>query len=541
MNIIPKADIVLSSNTVFTGVSKEPIPASIAIVGNKIAAIGSEEEIAPYIGKNTKTFQYHNKLIMAGFYDFHLHVMLGSLANESVNLVLAKSEEMAAEMVRAYADARPEVEWIIGFTWDAGYWDDPKLPNRFSLDRILPARPVLLFHAEGHYVWVNSRALELANITKDTEEPSFGRIERDEHGEPTGILYESAIGLVADQALAFSQEKKNKLFQDFLDLARKYGVTSAGDLYGLELTEKMDDYHLFKSFEERGELTARIHLWPALNGDLERAKKLRKMYQSDKLAVSGLKQFIDGVITGYTAFLLEPYADNPSINGSTTFPPEVIKQWVVDADREGFGIRFHAIGDGAIRLALDAFEEAREANGIRDSRHAVEHIEVIHPDDIRRFKQLEVIASMQPDHLAQSERGVYTSRIGLGREKYVFPINTLKESGAKLAIGTDFPIGSLNPMLPIYRAITRVDNSGLAENVWHAHEQISLGDALYAYTAVPAYGSFRDHELGTLEVGKLADIIVLDRDLFQIPAEEILDAKIILTVVDGEIVYKVSE
>lgn len=247
------------------------------------------------------------------------------------------------------------------------------------------------------------------------------------------------------------------------------------------------------------------------------------------------KQFIDGVITARTAYLLEPYADQPNTRGESSFPPETIKKWVADADKDGFSIRFHAIGDGAVRLALDSYEEAQKTNGKRDSRHSVEHIEVIHPDDIHRFKELGVTASMQPDHFAMSERGVYTERIGTEREKYVFSINTLQEAGARLAFGTDFPIDTLDPLLQIYRAVTRIDSSG--KTVWHPHERITLAEALKAYTAGSAYGSFREKELGTLEAGKLADIVVLERNLFEIPVEEIPDTKVLLTIVDGKVVF----
>ncbi|MDQ0884328.1 putative amidohydrolase YtcJ [Peribacillus sp. V2I11] len=471
---------------------------------------------------------------MPGFHDFHLHIMQGAVALNSVNLFAARSENEALDMIHEFAESKPENQWVIGFTWDAGYWDTQQLPTRHSLDRILPDRPALMFHAEGHYAWVNTKALEIANITLNTENPSYGIIGRDENGEANGILYEKAMDAVIRHAFNFSNAHKNEIFSNFLEHASSLGVTSVHDLHGLKTIESLD---VFKEFEEKGKLTTRIHLWPALNGDLERSKQLRENYQSDKLRVSGLKQFIDGVITARTAYLLEPYADQPETRGETSFPPETIKKWVVDADKEGFSIRFHAIGDGAIRLALDAYEEAQKANGKRDSRHSVEHIEVIHPDDIHRFNELGVTASMQPDHLAMSERGVYTEQIGAEREKYVFSINTLQKSGAKLAFGTDFPIDILNPLIQVYRAVTRIDNSG--KTVWHPHECITLAEALKAYTSGPAYGTFREQELGTLEVGKLADIVVLERNLFEVPVEEIPDIKGLLTIVDGKVVYDI--
>ncbi|MEK4029174.1 amidohydrolase [Pseudobacillus sp. FSL P4-0506] len=526
------ADVIISSKAVFTGLCDQPEPASIAIKDNKILAVGSEKEIKAYLGENTKVYQFKDQLIMPGFHDFHLHIMQGAVSLNSANLFAARSEDEALEMIQEFARSNPENPWVIGFTWDAGYWDTQQLPNRYSLDRILPDRPALMFHAEGHYAWVNSKALEIAQITRNTENPSYGIIGKDEEGEPDGILYEKAMNAVVHHAFNFSNEYKSKIFSHFLTHAASLGITAVHDLHGLKTIESLD---VFKEFEDKGELTARIHLWPALNGNLEHVKRLRETYQSDKLRVSGLKQFIDGVITARTAYLIEPYADQPDTRGEASFPPETIKKWVVEADQEGFSVRFHAIGDGAIRLALDAYEEAQKTNGKRDSRHSVEHIEVIHPDDIPRFKELGVTASMQPDHFAMSERGVYTDRIGLEREKYVFPIKTLQETGANLAFGTDFPIDVLNPLLQIYRAVTRIDSSG--ETVWHPHERITLAEALKAYTAGPAYGSFREGELGTLEAGKLADIVVLEKNLFDLPAEDIPDTKVQVTIVDGKVVY----
>ncbi len=535
MNTQAKADIVLASNAVFTGLDAEPVAIAIAIIGNKIAAIGSEEEIEPYIGEQTKVYHYEDKLIIPGFHDFHLHIMLGCISMNSAYLFAARSEDEAVEMARVHAEANPDDPWVIGFTWDAGYWDTQKLPTRASLDRVFPDRPVALYHAEGHYGWVNSKALELAGITRDTENPPFGIIEKDGQGEPTGILYETAMGLVSDLAFDFSRERRLAMVKSFFQHAASLGITAVNDLYAPDVNSNPDHFALYKTLEDNGELTARVHLLPVLDGNLDKARELRAMYQSSMLRVAGLKQFIDGVITGYTAYMLEPYADKPETRGETTFPAETIKQWVIDADREGFSIRFHAIGDGAIRLALDAYEAAQQANGVRDSRHTIEHVEVIHSADIPRFAQLGVIASMQPDHFAMSERGVYTSRIGEEREKNVFVIKTLKDSGARLAFGTDFPIDQLTPMLQLYRAVTRIDSSGT--EVWHPHERITLAEALQAYTSGSAYGTFREHELGTLEAGKLADIAVLDRNLFAGTAEDILETKVELTIVDGKVVY----
>jgi predicted amidohydrolase YtcJ len=530
-----KADIVLSSYAVFTGLEDSAKPGAIAIRGNRIIAVGSSEEIESYVGDNTLVYHYGNQLIMPGFHDFHVHAMMGSLSLESVNLFEARSEKEAVEMVQRYTETKPEEDWIIGFMWDSSYWEDKRFPNRFSLDEVFPDRPVILFHAEGHYSWVNTKALEIAKINGQTQNPPNGVIEKGEDGEPTGILIEEASSLITKYAYDLPKEKKRNLFKGFLNEAARYGVTSVNNLYGTETLSTLDDFEVFREFEDMEALTVRMHLFPALDGDIEEAIKLRDKYKTNKLRVSGLKQFIDGVVTSRTAYMLEPYSDQPETYGMPARSPEEIKDWVVEADQHGFSIRFHAIGDAAIRFALDAYENAQKVNGERDARHAIEHIEVIHPEDISRFMSLKVIASMQPDHLALSERETYTERIGYEREKYVFVINSLINSGARLALGTDFPIDSLNPLQQIYRAVTRIDSGG--EVVWNAEERISLSEALKAYTYGSAFGTFREHELGTLEVGKLADIVVLDQNLFDITPKDIVQAKVQLTISDGKIVF----
>lgn len=531
-----KADLILSSNAVFTGLADEPQRASIAIVNNRIAAIGSPADMKPYIGEHTQIFHYDHELILPGFHDFHLHIMSGALSMDSVSLLGAKSEEEAVELVRCYAEEQPDEPWIIGFSWDCAHWTDKKMPSRASLDRVVPDRPVVLFHNDVHYIWVNSKALERMKITADTPNPPFGIIEVDEQGELTGILYESAIGLITEEAFAFSKEKKERMMRHFLGLAAQMGVTSVNDMHATESFEKLEAYELYHDFEQRGQLTTRIHLLPALNGNLERARQLRDRYQSGMLQFSGLKQFLDGVIGGHTAYLLEPYTDKPDFCGEPAFLPEQIAKWVVEADREGFRVRFHAIGDGAVRLALDSFQEAERQNGKRDSRHTIEHVEMIHPADIPRFGELGVIASIQPNHMYLSNRESYLASIGGERSGLAWATKSLYEAGAALVFSTDFPVDEMNPMAQIFRAVTRLDDTD--EQAWNPEQRFTLAEALKAYTMGPAYGTFREHELGTLEVGKLADLVILDRNLFAVPVEEIQEAAVVMTIVDGKIVYR---
>ncbi|MCY9003065.1 amidohydrolase [Peribacillus frigoritolerans] len=538
---IKKADIVLSSDAIFTGLTHEPTSGAIAILGDKILSVGSKAEIEPFIGSGTKVFNYGNQLIMPGFHDFHLHIMFSALSLTSINLFEARSAQEVAAKVLEFSKECPEEGWIIGMQWDAGYWHDKQEPHYRILDAVIPDRPVVLFHAEGHYTWVNSKAMELAGVTEEIRDPDFGRYERDKNGLLTGILYEEAQQIVLKEALRLTQNKKETILKEFLRLLSQYGITSVNDLFA-PIDDFLQDYDLFEKLDKQGELTTRFHITPELDGNLDKAQILRNKYVSKKLQFSGLKQFVDGTVTGHTAYFLKPYSDQLDICGHPALNPEVLIDRVVKADELGFRIRFHAIGDAAIRLALDAFEEAVRKNGKRDSRHTVEHIEVIDSDDIERFSKLGVIASMQPDHMGASSREVYSSIIGPEREKNVFLTKSLLNTGASLALGTDFPVSiSLNPMRQIYTAITRVDSSGNPQNTWHPEQKLTLAEALQAYTYGSAHGCFREHELGTIEEGKLADLVVLDRNLFDIPESEVLKAKVELTINDGKVVYKSEE
>jgi predicted amidohydrolase YtcJ len=383
-------------------------------------------------------------------------------------------------------------------------------------------------------------ALELCNITKDTPDPPFGRIERDISGEPTGFLYETAMGLVAQEAFKFSDDRLARLFKSFLAKAAGLGVTSVGDMLPLPGME-LGNPEIYREFEKQAKLTVRIHLVAGLNDDLEIARRLKKTYTSDKLRFSALKNFLDGVAITYTALMLEPYADKPDVKGTPLIPLDVIKERVKNADKEGFRIRLHACGDGAVRLGLDCIEEAQRVNGQRDARHTLEHIENIHPDDIKRFGRIGVIASVQPEHLAITAgfyENPYRQRLGRKREMLSWPNKTLLNGGATLALGSDYPVVELNPMIELYRAVTRLHNDGKPLGGWNPKEKLSLAEALRAYTIGSSYAAFRETDLGTLEEGKLADIIVLDRNLFEIPAEEILETKVRLTIMDGCVVYE---
>ena len=535
-----KADLVITGDALFTGIEDCTTCGSIAISGNRIIKIGTNEAIKPLITKDTVHYKFKKELILPGFHDNHVHIFCGSLSQESADLHVAKSETEAASLVQKFSESHPGHDWIYGYGWYHVFWKTKELPQRFSLDKVVPERPVFLINAELHGAWVNSKALELCGITANTPDPPYGKIERGANGEPTGFLNETAMGLIAEKAYKISNEHKIRLFDSFLKKAACLGVTSVSDMLPLPGME-LGDPEIYREFEKNGRLTTRIHLVLTLGEDLTLPKKFREKYKSDKLRFSALKSFLDGVATTYTALMLEPYEDKPETKGVTLISTDVINDWIRVADKEGFKIRLHACGDGAVRLGLDCIEEAQKYNGMRDARHSIEHIENIHPEDVVRFNNLGVIASVQPEHLAITRKfreNPYRERLGIQREKFSWPNKTLVRQGAALALGSDYPVVEFNPMIELYRAITRVHDDGQPEGGWNPEQKLTLSEALRAYTSGSAYATHRENDIGTIEAGKLADIVVLDRNLFEIPEEDILKTKVKLTIMDGKVVYQ---
>jgi predicted amidohydrolase YtcJ len=531
------ADIIIKSDCIFTAVDDRPIKGAIAIKDDKIIGVGTDVEIEKFKTAHTQEIDASGKLVLPGFHDFHVHLWLGAMFQEYLSLTFCSDEDDAAEKAAEFAKANPDDPWVLGFGWHHVRWPGQKLPTRHSLDRLIADRPVFLLNEEAHSAWVNSKALELLGIDENTAEPPFGKIEKDEDGKPTGFLYETAVGL-AVEAFELPPHKKSTLMDSFLKKAGEYGITSIGDMLPLP-GFTLGDLEEYKKYDEEDKLTVRIHFLAPLDGKLENVSYYES-FHSDKLQFSGLKQFIDGVPLTFTGYLLEPYSDRPSTSGGTIYSRETYFTWIEEADKQGYRVRLHACGDAAVRLGLDAFENAEKANGMRDSRHTIEHIEVIHPDDIPRFSELGVLPSMQPEHLTSSsmETHEYLDRLGPERIQYTWPIGLLEQNGAQLVFGSDYPIVDLNPMIGIYRAVTRKHEDGTPAGGWNPQHKITLAQALKHYTKSPAYGNFRENELGTIEAGKKADITILDRNLFECDPEEIKESKVLLTLMDGRRVYQ---
>ena len=535
------ADMIIKGNAIFDSVSDKPFAGFVAVKGNRIAAVGKEmDSISQYAGDDTKIIDAGDRLVMPGFHDSHTHLILAGMYKTYPNLGSARSEEEAAVMLKEYYDSQPGDGWVYGFNWYHVFWDKKELPRKETLDRYFPDRPVFLINAEAHGAWVNSLALEIAGVTADTPDPFGGEIARDENGEPTGFLYESAIEYVAAHALIFTEEQEKTFLRKYMADAAELGITGVVDVqpyFGKDL----GSLDVYTGMESDGELTVRITAAANLLGDLDEALENSKKYCTEKVRAHMLKQFVDGVITTHTALLLEDYTDAPGNRGTQLSELEKIDAAVQEGHKRGLWIKIHAIGDRAIRFTIDSYEKAIKTYGANGCRHAIEHVEMVTDSDIERFGQLGLIPSVQPEHIGLMptwEGEEYRVNIGEERAGRTWPFRSLLESAGVLAIGSDCPVVDNNPFYAIHRGVTRLHDDGLPEGGWNPSQKMTVADILRGYTLGSAYGIGREDELGTLEEGKFADIAVIDRNLFETEPKDIRGAHVDMTIMDGKVIFE---
>jgi predicted amidohydrolase YtcJ len=542
------ADIILRGSAIFTGIEDQPMAGAVAIVGNKISGVFRQgEDVAGLTGPATNIIDCGDKLVMPGFIDAHTHVFHGATAASDhmcTEIYDSTSEADCIRIIKAFADSHPNEPRILGIGWFPAFWGDAPLPSKKSLDAAIPDRPAYLSCADGHTMWTNSLGLKECGINRDTQ-VAYGEIQLGEDGEPTGILIENdAMKNAVIKQFLFPEAVALPMYRDFLKQIAASGITSLCDMNASELNA--DTAQLFgylKKLEDEGDLTARLHLYSDLVTISKGAKAEKEMASklaSPKLKYNGLKAFIDGVTSTYTGFMLEPYSDRPDTVGNANYPKEVYADATKVANSEGFPVRFHSIGDAAVRWALDIFEGANDVRGDHANqaglRNSVEHIESIHPEDIPRFAELGVIASLQPYHLTLDANEKLV-RIGPARCRWEWPLRTFLDTGTRMAHSTDYPVVDFNPFKNIYAAISRCDDDGKPTGV-NPEEVITLTEALKLYTVGSAYAIGREKDLGTLETGKLADIVVADRNLFEISPFELNDCQVFLTIFDGKEVYR---
>lgn len=530
------ADVVFRNGLVWTGVSGDPRPGAVAVLGDRILRVGDEKAVASLIGPRTRVVDLGGGLLLPGFIDAHTHFLAGGLALRSVRLRDARTPAEFAARIAAKARELGPGAWVLDGEWDHEMFEPPELPRRDWIDALTPENPVCVSRLDGHMVLANGAALRAAGITRQTPVPPGGEIVRDPRtGEPTGILKDTAADLVFRVVPEPAAADKRTAAELALRQAAEHGITSVHEMADAGSLE------VYQELLRENRLTSRLAVYiPITEIDAVTRLRLRSPFGGPWLKLAGLKGFVDGSLGSATAFFFEPYDDAPATAGllhGQMFPEGIMEERVLAADRAGLQVAIHAIGDRANALLLDIYEKAGRVNGPRDRRFRIEHAQHLRPEDIARFGRLGVIASVQPYHLADDGRWA-ERKIGARRARTTYAFRSFIAGGAVLAGGSDWTVAPLDPILAIQAAVTRATLDGRRPGGWVPEEKLSVGEAVRAFTFGGAYAEFAEAEKGTLEEGKLADLVVLDRDLFRIPPEELGEARVLMTVCGGRIVFE---
>ncbi|HEY0078361.1 MAG TPA: amidohydrolase [Pyrinomonadaceae bacterium] len=561
--------LLLVNGKVFTADAAGTMAEAVAVEGERIVAVGTTREIQSRY-KSANLIDLKGRLLTPGFNDAHLHFLSGGLSLMRVDLNGARTLEEAKARVAARVRETPAGSWIGGRGWDHTLWGG-QWPTRQDLDAVAPQHPVILQRVDGHVTWANTLALQKAGITRETKDPEGGEILRDARGEPTGILKETAGALVSRIVPQPTREENKEAITRALAEARRYGLTSIQDNSGYETTK------LYRELLREGRLTVRVAEWQNFEDTVEELKRQRAEFETFKdnpsqLRLTALKGYVDGTLGSRTAAMLAPFADDPANSGIPRRAPEELTKMVVERALNGFQIALHAIGDRANRMALDAFAEASHkdvefsrfkapptgaagASGTGASaprpitslptrtvlaRHRIEHAQVVAPSDFARFRDLGVVASMQPSHAISDKRWAQ-ARLGEYRVLGAYAWHAMRSFGVRVPFGTDWPVEPINPYLGLYAAVTRQSTEGEPVGGWWPQERLSIADAIRCYTAESAYASFEEREKGQIAPGMLADMLVHTRDLLTIRPEEILQTEADITIFGGRVVYERAE
>ncbi len=533
------ASQVLTNGRFWTADERKPWAEAVAIADGKIVAVGSNAEVAKLAGAAAQKIDLGGAFAMPGFNDAHIHFIGGGERLFQVDLNSAGSLKEMQERIAKFAKENPgsaDDPWVRGFGWQysniAG-----GLPTRHDLDAVVKDRPVLLSAYDGHTSWANTKAMELAKVTKETQFTGFGEIVRDKDGNPTGIFKEGAMGLVSRAVPRPTKEHRLAALRRAVKLAASLGMTSIQNAHG-----SPEDVALYQELLDKGELTLRVSVAQSIRPGITQQQidaiaALAKKYNGPMLRVGSVKIVVDGVIETHTAAMLKPYS-NGNTTGTPAWTQEQLNEGVRMADKAGLQVYIHAIGDKGVRMSLDAFENARKVNGPRDHRHRVEHIETVDAAEIPRFKQLNVMASMMPIHADPGTIEVWANGVGKERLPRSFAWKMLEQAGAHLVFSSDWPSAiDINPIHGLHTAVNRTTTEGKPIGGWLPEQRISLEHALHAYTQAGAFSSFEEKSKGTLAPGMAADIIVLSRDPFKIPAAETHGIRVVRTFLGGREVF----
>ncbi|MFC1561801.1 amidohydrolase [candidate division KSB1 bacterium] len=528
------ADLIVLNGKIWTGVPAKPWAEAFASSGSVITHVGTTEEIRALQAAVTTVFDAERRLVTPGFTDSHLHFMIGGLALLEADLHGVTDRQHFETVIEQKHRELPASEWMLGRGWDNSRWPDSEFPDRTWIDRVCPDRPVYLVRQDMHMALANGLALEKAGISRNTPDPDGGRIDRIEKtGEPSGILREAAMRLAEDVIPPYNKALLQRAIDAGCAKARKTGITSVHDI------TKLDDIEAIAAASEHESFTLHYRSFPPIRFR-EQIEDMQKSLVTDgnKFRIAGLKAFTDGSLGSRTALFFEPYTDAPGEYGlpnDIMFPEGNLLRVATAADRAGFQLIIHAIGDRANAELLDMYEEIHKVNGDRDRRWRIEHAQHIRFEDVRRFKNLGVTSSMQPHHCVDDARWAET-RIGAERCGAAYAFRTFLDSGTAVVFGSDWTVAPLNPLLGISAAVNRIPLGGTEP--WHPEQRITVEDALRAYTVTPAWSVFDENVCGTIEPGKHADCVILSDNIFEIPTEEIPKTSVAGTVFGGKVVYR---
>ena len=534
------ADLVLTNAKVYTVDANRSVAEAVAIDGDTIVYVGDAAGADAFIGADTRVVDAGGRLVLPGFQDIHIHPISGGVEASACDLNDLETVAGYRTRIAEYAQANPNVPWVLGGGWSMAAFGPGAKASKAILDELVPDRPVFLSSRDGHSAWANSKALEIAGITKDTPDPVDGIIDRDpETGEPVGSLQEGAISLVAKHVPETTPEMLKQGMRYARDMLHAYGITSMQVAYASEA-----DLMAMSELDAAGDLDLRTvaALWwerDETEEQIPHLKSLREKYTKGNIRATSVKIMQDGVMENYTAVMLEPYLVPSGTKGIPMVEPEFLKDVVTMLDAEDFQVHFHAIGDGAIRHSLDAIEAARTANGPSDHRHHISHLEVIDPADIPRFAALDTVANFQP---LWAYPDLYITDltvpfIGEERAKWLYPIKSVIDAGGTVAFGSDWSVSTADPFAQMETAVTRMDVIANEGDVLLPEQRITIEQAVDAFTINAAFVNHQEGSTGSIEAGKLADLIVLDQDLLTIAPTAISDTKVLLTLFGGEPVY----
>ena len=536
----PAADLIVTHAKVWTVDRSQPKAEAIAVLGERIVAVGSSAEVDAWRGPNTRIIDAGGKLVVPGFNDAHVHFVDGGRQLDAVQLNDATTPEEFKRRIAERVKITPKGEWMEGGDWDETKWPLSQMPTRQLIDDVTGDTPVFLSRYDGHVAFVNSVALRLAGVTAATPDPPGGTMLRDAQGNPTGILKDAAMNAVLKVIPPLTHEQRMKAAKRALVHAASLGVTSFQYMDNGDAADTYADFAVFSELLERGELTARGYFAPSVVSWDDQAKiGVRRAFGSSWLRIGALKGFADGSLGATTAYFFDPYNDSPGNRGLLSDqmqPPSAMRDRMLKADAAGLQLCTHAIGDQGISMILDFYADIVKQHGPADRRFRIEHAQHMAAKDFDRFAQLGVIASVQPYHAIDDGRWA-EKRIGRDRASRTYAFRTFLDHGVHLAFGTDWEVAPLNPMFGLYAAVTRATLDDKNPQGWFPEQKLTVAEAVEAYTMGSAYAEFQDKEKGSITAGKLADIVVLSDDIFSIDPVKIRDVGVLRTIVGGKQVY----